>query len=117
MSELPPLDRLAHDAPLRGLAVLEIEGEFSGYAGRLLVDLGASVVRVHVAEANAVDEFDAAAAFLHRDKRNVVYEGAEQLQKLISEADVVVQSGGADAAGDLALSPIEVRAHNSHAVH
>jgi benzylsuccinate CoA-transferase BbsE subunit len=116
MPELPPLDRLADDAPLHDVAVLEIDGEFSGYAGRLLVDLGASVVRVQVGAATA-GGFDAAAAFLHRDKQNVVYEGAEQLQKLISEADVIVQSGGADAQIVPELDPTEVRARNSRAVH
>ncbi len=50
MPDLPPLDRLDPDAPLQGLAVLEVSGEFSGYAGRLLADLGADVTRVTPAE-------------------------------------------------------------------
>jgi benzylsuccinate CoA-transferase BbsE subunit len=116
MPELPPLDPLDGDAPLRGISVLELEGEFSGYAGRLLADLGATVVQLHLSAA-AGRNTDAPAMFLQRGKDHVTYESPEQLRRLVSQADVVVQSGGADAVSVAGPDGGLVRLWNARAVH
>lgn len=119
MPELPPLDRLDPDAPLRDVAVLEIAGEFSGYAGRLLADLGADVTRLVTGEEAASA---AEALFLHRDKQEVVVDpgskaGRARLAELVAASDVVIQSAGADARAVPGLSPRAVRARNPRAIH
>ena len=51
----------APDAPLRGVTVVELEGELTGYAGRLLYDLGADVTLVGTVNlicAAAVSSYD-----------------------------------------------------------
>lgn len=95
MTELPPLEPRDEDAPLRGVTVLEVADEFTGYAGRLLADLGADVVLLHLSPAPAPDGFDPAAWFLHRDKREVAVdcsapEGRDALAELVSKADVIL---------------------------
>jgi len=123
MTELPPLDPRDADAPLCGVKVLEVAGEFTGYAGRLLADLGAEVVLVRLSPAGGPDGFDAESWFLHRDKREVRLDpastgGRDGLSRLVAEADIVLQSGGADAAPTPPeLDAAVVRATNPRAVH
>ena len=77
-------------------------GEFSGYTGRLLSDLGADVTRVTLFEpAAAPSGLDADAWFLHRAKREVALdpgttEGRAALEALITSSDVLIRSAGAD---------------------
>lgn len=75
----------APDAPLAGIAVVELAGELTGYAGRLLHDLGADVTLV--GEPDGSSE----AIFLHHGK-TVVPDAAAEL----ATADIVLYSGGAD---------------------
>ncbi len=122
MTELPPLDPHDDDAPLRGIRVLEVAGELNGYAGRLLADLGADVGLVHLSPRAAVVGFDAESWFLHRGKSEVwldasSVDGRAGLARLVSEADVILQSGGADAPpAPVELDPAVVRAGNPRAV-
>ena len=51
MTELEALDPHDPDAPLHGIRVLEIAGELTGYAGRLLAELGAEVVLADLSSA------------------------------------------------------------------
>ena len=120
MADLPPLDPRDDDAPLRGISVVEVAGELTGYAGRLLADLGAEVTLVRLegrngarepslpVEAPAGGEIDAEAVFLHRGKRTAsLAEGSPELRELVAAADVLLESGGADAPAPLDLAGIE----------
>jgi benzylsuccinate CoA-transferase BbsE subunit len=76
----------APDAPLAGVVVVELAGELTGYAGRLLDDLGADVTLVGDADASSPEH-----VFLHHGKRVVdIPDG------LLASADVVLYTGGAD---------------------
>jgi benzylsuccinate CoA-transferase BbsE subunit len=83
--ELRPPSHGAPDAPLAGILVVELGGELTSYAGRLLHDLGADVTLV-----GEVDD-SPESSFLHHGKR-VVAEAAD----LLETADLVLYTGGAD---------------------
>jgi benzylsuccinate CoA-transferase BbsE subunit len=117
MAELTPLDPLDADAPLRGLRVVEMAGEFTGYAGRLFADLGADVTLVRlegpgyevtrepslpVPVPDGAVPVDAAALFLHHGKCTLAVDVSSErdrrdLSALVTAADVLLQPGGADA--------------------
>jgi benzylsuccinate CoA-transferase BbsE subunit len=119
MAELAPLNPRDPGAPLRELEVLEIEGELTGYAGKLLADLGANVVLAELAPPTSEGGgFDPRALFLHRHKTRVRVGGdSGQLERMIRRADVILQSGGKDAVTPPELEPAAVRARNPAAVH
>ena len=109
---------------LAGVRVVEVAGELTGYAGRLLADLGASVTRVALTPGAAAetgipaaplgpDGPDGAALFLHRGKREVLVDRAA-LVTLVEAADVLIESheGAADRA-----DPAALRALNPRLVH
>lgn len=85
MPELRPPSHGAPDAPLAELLVVEFASELTGYAGRLLNDLGADVVLV-----GAKDD-SPESRFLHHGKCVVTDAG-----ELLASADVVLHTGGAD---------------------
>jgi benzylsuccinate CoA-transferase BbsE subunit len=124
MAELPRLDRSDPDAPLRGLIVLEIAGELSGYTGRLLFDLGADVTRVTLGNPapSRNGAVDPEAWFLHRGKNEAVIDpdtaaGRAALKQLIAAADVLVQTAGADTPSVPALDPAVVKELNPEIIH
>jgi benzylsuccinate CoA-transferase BbsE subunit len=85
----PELRAPAHDAPdapLAGLSVLELSGELTGYAGRLLHDLGADVTLVGHHPGDTPEQL-----FLHHGKRV-----AGDAGPFLATADVVLYTGGAD---------------------
>lgn len=107
-------------SPLRGLRVLELARILAGpWAGQLLADLGASVVKVESPEGDDTRRWgppfierdgESAAAYFHacnRGKRSVVAdfsteEGRETVRRLAAEADVVIENfklGGLDRYG------------------
>ena len=107
-------------SPLRGLRVLELARILAGpWAGQLLADLGASVVKVESPEGDDTRRWgppfierdgESAAAYFHacnRGKRSVVAdfsteEGRETVSRLAAEADVVIENfklGGLDRYG------------------
>ena len=119
-------------SPLRGLRVLELARILAGpWAGQLLADLGASVVKVESPEGDDTRRWgppfierdgESAAAYFHacnRGKRSVVAdfsteEGRETVRRLAAEADVVIENfklGGLDryGLGYEALSQINPR--------
>lgn len=119
-------------SPLRGLRVLELARILAGpWAGQLLADLGASVVKVESPEGDDTRRWgppfierdgETAAAYFHacnRGKRSVVAdfsteEGRETVRRLAAEADVVIENfklGGLDryGLGFEALSEINPR--------
>ncbi|HEY4348718.1 MAG TPA: CoA transferase [Gaiellaceae bacterium] len=129
MSALPPLDPLDADAPLRGVEVLELAGEYSGYAGKLLSDLGAAVTRVSVTSETIVEparpldgaSIDPAPLFLHRGKRDLLLNlelehDRSELDRLVGVSDIVLQSAGADASSGQ-IGADEIRALNASAIH
>jgi benzylsuccinate CoA-transferase BbsE subunit len=83
--ELTPPSHGAADAPLAGLKVVELAGELTGYAGRLLHDLGADVALVGVVDDTPESHF------LHHGK-DVTTDAGD----LLAAADVVLYTGGAD---------------------
>ncbi|HWE34257.1 MAG TPA: CoA transferase [Solirubrobacteraceae bacterium] len=96
MPELAPLTFEPGSAPLEDVAVLEVAGEFSGYAGRLLASLGANVTPV-AAPATA--------------------EQAARLFEQLAEFDVLLVSGGADAPPVVRLEPTAVRDAYPRLIH
>ncbi len=121
MTELAPLDPRDGAAPLRGVKVLEVAGELTGYAGKLLADLGADVLLVDVPPTAPTDAFAADDCFLNRDKSRTDLGASpalrsERLVALVSEADVVLRDGGADAVVPPELEPAAVRSVNPRAV-
>lgn len=100
---------IAADTPLAGVSVLEIDGEFSGYAGRLLVDLGATVTRV-MFSGEPQDEDDWP---LHYGKLEVSIdrhskEDKLRLAALLTQSDIVIQSGGNGAPPELEPQSVSV---------
>jgi benzylsuccinate CoA-transferase BbsE subunit len=119
MADLERLSPGDPDGLLRGVKVLEISGELTGYAGKLLADLGAEVVVADLAPATTdAPRFDPRAFFLDHAKTRVqIGSDREELRRLIGEADVVLQSSGADAPSAPELDPSAVRASNPAVVH
>src|SRR3954454_18406599 len=104
----PPADASA----LAGIRVLDLSTNYSAYAGRLLADLGAEVVRVEPPEGSPVRGFipyqhapsgecvSFAYAFLDAGKRSVALDlaspdGREQLAKLAATSDVLIETPSA----------------------
>jgi benzylsuccinate CoA-transferase BbsE subunit len=86
---------IAADTPLAGVSVLEIDGEFCGYAGRLLVDLGATVTRVRFGAQPKDDD----AWTLHYGKLEIALdrdseEDQLRLAALLAQSDIVLQCAG-----------------------
>ena len=120
MSEPSVVDPQADDAPLAGVTVIEIEGELTPYAGRLLADLGAVVTRVGPVPTTSAPEPEE--LYLHRGKHELpidlsTQEGAAQLDSVLAATDVLLQSGGADAPAPESLAPARIRATHPHLVH
>lgn len=113
-----------HADLLAGVRVVEVAGELTGYAGRLLADLGASVTRVALSSDAAAetgipaaplgpDGPDAAALFLHRGKEEVLVDRTG-LQALVATADVLLETHEGEAER---TDPAAVRALNPRLVH
>lgn len=121
MTDVPPLDPRDGHAPLHGLTVLEIRGELTGYAGKLLADLGADVILVDVGhDAEPDGALDAEDFFVNHAKRRVEPgddgAGAEDLASLVARADVVLRDGGPNVPVRPELDPAAVRVRNPRAV-
>ncbi|MES1247901.1 MAG: CoA transferase [Actinomycetota bacterium] len=94
MAELIAPTHDAAGAPLAGLVVVELAGELTGYAGRLLHDLGADVTLVGEVDGSAESRF------LHHGKGR-----AADPHGLLETADVVLYTGGADGSEPPAVGP------------
>jgi benzylsuccinate CoA-transferase BbsE subunit len=107
---------IAAENPLAGVSVLEIDGEFCGYAGRLLFDLGATVTRLTFNSERA----DADAWTLHYGKLDVPIdvesdEDRLRLSALLAQSDIVIQSAGNGLMAE--LDPESVRMTNPGLIH
>ena len=95
-------------AALTGVRVLDLTDELGAYAGRLLADLGAEVIRVEPPQGSSTRQMEplvdvdgvtvsAFELFVNAGKRSVVIDatsplGREQLEELVSTSDVVIES-------------------------
>ena len=109
---------------LGGTRVIDLTDELGAYAGRLLADMGAEVIRVeppggsqtrHVEPLVEVDGQTVSAfeLFVNAGKRSVIIDtatplGVAQLEKLIASADIVIESP-TPVLADAGLDPQRVR--------
>jgi benzylsuccinate CoA-transferase BbsE subunit len=114
------IDARADAAALAGIRVLDLATNYAAYAGRLLADLGADVVRVESPEGSPVRKLapyrrasgevaSFAHAFLDAGKRSVTLdladaEGAELFARLAAGSDVVFETPSPSA---LARPPVD----------
>ena len=115
------IDARADAAALAGIRVLDLTTNYAAYAGRLLADLGADVVRVEGPEGSPVRRLvpcrrapsgevaSFAHAFLDSGKRSVTLdlagaEGAERFAGLAARSDVVFETPSPSA---LARPPVD----------
>jgi benzylsuccinate CoA-transferase BbsE subunit len=111
----------AEAAALAGIRVLDLTTNHAAYAGRLLADLGADVVRVEPPEGSPVRQLapsergpkgeclSFAHAFLDAGKRSVTLDlasaaGRERLAQLAAASDVVIETAASSA---LAGEPLD----------
>jgi benzylsuccinate CoA-transferase BbsE subunit len=115
-------------AALAGLRVLDLSTNHAAYAGRLLADLGADVVRIEPPAGSPVRRlaplqhmpdggaFSFAQAFLDAGKRSVTVDletagGRARFAKLAAASDVIVETpdGGSLVAADIGFDAIRQR--------
>lgn len=109
---------------LEGVRVIDLGDEFAAYASRLLVDLGAEVIRVETPDGSPTRRADPLVArpeakvsafelFVNAGKRSVALdlenpEGVAGLRELLATADVVIESP-APVLESLGISEAEAR--------
>lgn len=112
-------------APLEGITVVDATTSLGWYAGRLLADLGAEVVRLEGADARPADmapATDFRRTFLHAGKRiiTVDWEDAHHraaVERLLATAQILLTSQGPAALTARALHPREVTRRHPLLVH
>ena len=113
-------------AALTGIRVLDLTTNYAAYAGRLLADLGADVVRVEPPEGSPVRSLapcqtgpagaplSFAHAFLDAGKRSVTLDltsaaGRELLAELAASSDAMIETPSADAADHIDFELVRQR--------
>jgi crotonobetainyl-CoA:carnitine CoA-transferase CaiB-like acyl-CoA transferase len=121
-------------APLAHLRVVDLTDLRGAFAGRLLADLGADVVKVEPTHgdperlrgpfAGGIGAADRGLAFLYRNanKRGATLDlhdadGWHRFCALCERADVLIENLGPEAQHRHGLAPEEVRARHPHLVH
>ncbi len=116
-------------AALADIRVLDLTTNYSAYAGRLLADLGADVVRVEPPDGSPVralvplqqgpdgETFSFAHAFLDAGKRSVTLdldseEGRARFAELAVESDVVIEASELSILADRGIGLDAIRARN-----
>lgn len=116
-------------AALAGIRVLDLTTNYAAYAGRLLADLGADVVRVEAPEGSPVRSLPPyrhgseggrasfAHAFLDAGKRSVVLDlanaaGRERFAQLAGASDVVIESASSPALADNSVDFDDIHRRN-----
>ena len=115
---------------LKGVRIIEIGAVVLGpYAGQILADLGADVIKVEplagdVARASHPQGAGAGALFINnnRNKRALAIdlksaEGHAALMRLVADADVLLHNIRADAAARLGLSFADARTANANIIY
>jgi alpha-methylacyl-CoA racemase len=109
--------------PLRGVRVVELAGIGPGpFAGMMLADLGADVLRVDRADAVGKDAEPVAADVLGRGRRSVAVDlknpaGREAVLRLVERADALVEGFRPGVAERLGVGPDHCLAHNPQLVY
>ncbi len=107
--------------PLSGVRVIELAGIGPGpYAGMLLADLGAEVIRVERPGGNPL--FDLPHRFLNRGRRSVALNlkadgAAEVILRLVKDADVLIEGFRPGVTERLGIGPDECLAVNPRLVY
>lgn len=121
-------------APLEHLHVVDLTDLRGAFAGRLLADLGADVIKVEPPGgdpgrlqppfAGNIAALDRSLPFLYRNanKRGVVINlndaaGRRRFDELCARTDILLENFGPDAQRRFGLTPDEVRARHPHLVH
>jgi len=115
------------DAPLAGVTVLELGALFAGpYAGTLLAELGARVIKVEPIEGDPIRGMlgfpELGGAKVMQGKESIAVdagtdEGREIVRRLAERADVVLQSYRPDAAARMGVDAAGIAAVNPRALH
>jgi alpha-methylacyl-CoA racemase len=109
--------------PLAGVRVVELGGIGPGpFAGMLLADLGAEVVRVDRPERAAEPDAGGPADVLNRGKRSVVLDlkdpsGTASLLQLVERADVLIEGFRPSVTERLGIGPHDCLARNPRLVY
>jgi benzylsuccinate CoA-transferase BbsE subunit len=110
-------------APLTGVSVVDATTSLGWYAGRLLADLGADVVRLQTPRAAAtVDSAGFRESFLHAGKRivDLNWDEAPQraaVERLLATAQIMLTSEGPAALAARDLHPADVTRRHRLLVH
>jgi benzylsuccinate CoA-transferase BbsE subunit len=110
-------------APLEGITVLDATTSLGWYAGRLLADLGAEVVRLEGARtADAGPATDFRRIFLHAGKRILTVDWEDEYQRvaverLLATTQILLTSEGPAALTARDLHPAEVTRRHRLLVH
>ncbi|WP_435121787.1 CaiB/BaiF CoA transferase family protein [Amycolatopsis thermoflava] len=123
-------DGSANAGPLAGIRVVDGTTWLGAYAGRLLADLGADVVRLEPSDGSAErwqgprlpGGTSAWWAFVEAGKRGTVLDAqepgyADRLARLLDDAQVLLTSEGPAALRDGGLDPEHLRARHPGLVH
>jgi alpha-methylacyl-CoA racemase len=108
--------------PLRGMRVIEMAGIGPGpYAGMLLADMGADVIRVDRPNPNASAD-GARRDVVNRGKRSVAVDlkspdGVDTVRRLVATADVLIEGFRPGVMERLGLGPDELAEVNSRLVY
>ncbi len=116
--------------PLDGIRVIDLSTSLGTYAGRLFADLGADVIKVEPpggASERTVPPFTEKGtsvffAFTEAGKRSVVLDGsdtdrADQLERLLGTAHVLITSEGPGRLRERGLHPEDVTSRHPRLVH
>jgi len=110
--------------PLTGFRVVELVGLGPGpFAGMLLADLGAEVVRVdRASDARSADRSEPARSPLHRGKASVAVDlkasgGAEVVLRLVEQADALIEVFRPGVAERLGIGPDACLARNPRLIY
>jgi benzylsuccinate CoA-transferase BbsE subunit len=115
-------------AALAGIRVIDLTTNYAAYAGRLLADLGADVVRLEGAEGSPVrrlapcrrtsgEPASFAHAFLDAGKRSVVLDlassdGSKLFARLVATSDLMLETTSASAVADQPFDFEDIRERN-----
>ncbi|MFH8766361.1 CaiB/BaiF CoA transferase family protein [Streptomyces althioticus] len=125
------MTRTVLSAPLEGLRVIDLSTSLGAYAGRLLADLGADVIRVEPAggvperflSPLTDDGISLPFAFTEAGKRSVVLDGhevgcrTEQLESLLETAQILLTSEGPGSLRRRGLHPTDVTHRHPQLIH
>jgi alpha-methylacyl-CoA racemase len=108
---------------LAGLRVIELANQVpSAFAGLLLSDLGADVIRVDRPGGSSDETIDPGSNLMNRGKRSVMLDlknpaGADVLLRLVARADVMIEGFRPGVAERLGVGPEHCRARNEQLVY